>query len=235
MLPLSGHLERGRSELWYSRRLDYRGQFLAGCAEGWCNVTSSVQLAAWKWIIWNRRRDGRLTRPKPCCTSFRYCKSPSPGVMDFPDQRVTWSRENQSVEPRKSWRGRGRWYFPAYSLILKHRCSLQHPPTPQPPPLSFLLQSVCPSDPPLNPDYYGFVFFPTCDLQKKGDCWKAIWWGCSSDSGDSSLPSLSGINKATGGSRLKKIKSYFWSQMWRHTNYEIRQTISHCITSPLKK
>lgn len=41
MLPLSGHLERAGPGC-DGKREDYRGQFLAGCTEGWCNATALV-------------------------------------------------------------------------------------------------------------------------------------------------------------------------------------------------
>lgn len=51
---------------------------------------------------------------------------------------------------------------------------------PTPPPAG--LQSVCPSDPPLNPDYYGFVFFQPV-ICKDGGLLKVTRRGCRSDNG----------------------------------------------------
>lgn len=97
-----------------------------------------------------------------------------PWRVGFSRSAGNWSRENQLCCGVQAWKAReeeGWWYFPACSLILKHRCCLRAcwlclwaytlPP-------SLLLQSVCPSDPPLNPDYYGFVLLQTCDLQRWG-------------------------------------------------------------------
>ncbi len=161
--------------------------FLLDAQGGWCNVTALVrrsctrvtstasalrkvltiqlcisaglgQLSSWHTVTalsgsCCRFSSDTVSLCPPWCGGFSWSEG-------------NWSRENQLR--CKEWRlgeesgGGGLWWhFPACSVILKHRCSLhaalsafEHTPPP-----SSELQSVCPSDPPLNPDYYGFVFF----------------------------------------------------------------------------
>lgn len=92
-----------------------------------------------------------------------------------------WSREKQlcwrfeTLEERSGW-----------GVVVVFSCMQPDPKTqvqvpcsplsiPHPNPSS-QLQSVCPLDPPLNPDYYGFVFFKLVICKDKGLI-KVIWQG----------------------------------------------------------
>lgn len=180
MLPLSGHLERAGLGC-DSKRVDYRGQFLAGCIKRWCNVTAlsgscMLTTSTASALRWNHRGSNyqlcmsagldtvTTLNESFCCFTRILSASALSGVMDFPNQRETWAERTSYVVRSggsKSWRGKGGgwWYFPACSPILKHRCSLhaalsafEH--TPPPSPNKSWLLWIC--------------LFPTCDLHRWG-------------------------------------------------------------------
>lgn len=159
------------------------GQFLAGCTEGWCNVTvlasGSVQAASVSIEGAIRSSLGKA------CVSSAFLLAFSRPLCCFAQTLLVRGkleqRETVMLEVWNAWGERSGW-----GVVVVFSCMQPDPKTqvqvpwsplsiPHPNPSS-QLQSVCPLDPPLNPDYYGFVFFKLVICKDKRLI-KVIWQG----------------------------------------------------------
>lgn len=133
---LSVAIWRGQVRSCDSKRVDYRGQFLAGCTKGWCNVTalsgSCMLIGEIRGFNYQLCSAAGLETTSEVVTLLLQSDTGSlwPPLVwwIFPIRGKLEQRE-----PVTEWKGgkeqeggRGGlwWYFPACSLILKHRCSL---------------------------------------------------------------------------------------------------------------